>query len=113
MKKMLMLLVSLLAMVSASACSNDEVTKKNEVTEGPGSAYFSGKKALVAYFSWGGTTQRMAEQIQEITGADVFRIEPVTPYPTDYTPCTEVAREEKDNNAQRRRHQPRDRGRTN
>lgn len=58
-----------------------------------------GKKVLIAYFSWGGTTQRMAGQIQEITGGDIFRIEPVVSYPTQYTPCTEVAREEKDNNA--------------
>ena len=56
-------------------------------------------KILVAYFSWGGTTQRMAEEIVRQTGADIFRIEPVVPYPTDYTECTEVAREEKNNNA--------------
>ena len=56
-------------------------------------------KILVAYFSWGGTTQRMAEEIVRQTGADIFRIEPVVPYPTEYTPCTEVAREEKNNNA--------------
>lgn len=56
-------------------------------------------KILVAYFSWGSTTQRMAEEIVRQTGADIFRIEPVVPYPTEYTPCTEVAREEKDNNA--------------
>ncbi len=56
-------------------------------------------KILVAYFSWGGTTQRMAQEIVRQTGADWFRIEPVVPYPTEYTPCTEVAREEKDNNA--------------
>lgn len=62
-------------------------------------AYFGGKKVLVACFSWGGTTQRMAQQIQSITGADVFRIEPVKPYPTEYTSCTEVALEEKNNNA--------------
>lgn len=103
MKKILMLLVSFLTIVSGSACSDDnalpEPDNDNEVSEETGSAYFSGKKMLVAYFSWGGTTQRMAQQIQDITGADVFRIEPVTPYPTEYTPCTEVAREEKDNNA--------------
>ena len=56
-------------------------------------------KILVAYFSWGGTTQRMAEEIARQTGADIFRIEPVVPYPTDYTECTEVAQEEKNNNA--------------
>ena len=56
-------------------------------------------KILVAYFSWGGTTQRMAEEIARQTGAEIFRIEPVVPYPTDYTECTEVAQEEKNNNA--------------
>lgn len=56
-------------------------------------------KILVAYFSWGGTTQRMAQEIVRQTGANIFRIEPVVAYPTDYTECTEVAQEEKNNNA--------------
>lgn len=104
MKKILMLLVSILTIVSGSACSNDNMMSEpdngeNDVNEGTGSPYFSGKKVLVAYFSWGGTTQRMAQQIQDITGADMFRIEAVTPYPTEYTPCTEVALEEKNSNA--------------
>ena len=58
-----------------------------------------GSDILVAYFSWSGTTQRMAQEIATQTGADIFRIEPVTPYPTEYTPCTEVARAEKEANA--------------
>lgn len=61
--------------------------------------YFGGKRVLVAYFSWGGNTQRLAEEIQRITGADLFRIEPVTPYPTDYTECTQVALAERDSDA--------------
>lgn len=56
-------------------------------------------KILVAYFSWGGTTQRMAQEIVNQTGADLFQIESVIPYPTDYTACTEVALEERDSNA--------------
>ena len=55
-------------------------------------------KILVVYFSWGGTTQRMAQEIVNQTGADLFRIVPVVPYPTNYTECTEVAQEEKNNN---------------
>ena len=58
-----------------------------------------GSDILVAYFSWSGTTQRMAQEIAAQTRADIFRIEPVTPYPTEYTPCTEVARAEKEANA--------------
>ena len=51
---------------------------------------------LVAYFSWSGNTQTIAERISELTGGTLFRIEPVTPYPTDYTECTEVVLEERD-----------------
>lgn len=42
------------------------------------------KKILVAYFSWGGNTKFIAEKIQKEIGADIFRIETKTPYPTDY-----------------------------
>lgn len=62
-------------------------------------SYFGGERVLVAYFSWSGNTQRVAQEIQRITGGDIFRIEPVTPYPTDYTECTEVALAERDNDA--------------
>lgn len=41
----------------------------------------------------------MANTIAELTGADVFELVPVTPYPEAYTPCTEVALKERDDNA--------------
>lgn len=97
MNRILTFLISLFVLGCGTSCANDDVPVP--VDESQESSYFDGRKALVAYFSWGGTTQRMAQQIQEITGADMFRIEPVVPYPTEYTPCTEVAREEKDSNA--------------
>lgn len=96
MNRLLVFLFTLLVLGCGTSCANDEPLKEDEAGN---ASYFGGKKVLVAYFSWGGTTQRMAAQIQEITGGDIFRIEPVVPYPTEYTPCTEVAREEKDNNA--------------
>lgn len=40
---------------------------------------------LVAYFSWSGTSQRIAQNIVSQTGADIFRIDRATPYSTDYT----------------------------
>lgn len=39
---------------------------------------------LVAYFSHSGNTQVIANRIHERVGGDVFRIETVNPYPTDY-----------------------------
>ena len=37
-------------------------------------------RILVAYFSAGGTTAKLAETLAEAIGADVFAIEPKTPY---------------------------------
>ena len=76
--------------------------EKPDENPGEGSGEEPGEpenKTLVAYFSWGGTTQRMAQEIVRQTGADIFRIEPAVPYPTEYTPCTEAALEEKNSNA--------------
>lgn len=46
-----------------------------------------------------GNTQYVAYVIQENTGADIFRIEPETPYPTDHDTLVDLAAEEQDNNA--------------
>lgn len=46
-----------------------------------------------------GNTQYMARIIQEHTGADIFRIEPETPYPTDHETLVDLAAEEKEKNA--------------
>lgn len=46
-----------------------------------------------------GNTQYMASVIQETTGADLFRIEPKTPYPTDHSALVALASEEQDANA--------------
>lgn len=126
MKKYLIFLMMAAAVVTFGACSPDEDyepetpgietpetpddgeddTPENpddpENPEEPGDdpdTPSGDSKILVAYFSWGGTTQRMAQEIVRQTGADIFRIEPVVPYPTNYTECTEVAQEEKNNNA--------------
>ena len=46
-----------------------------------------------------GNTQYVAYIIQENTGADIFRIEPETPYPTDHDTLVDLAAEEQDNDA--------------
>ena len=51
------------------------------------SLYAQDNTILVAYFSWSGNTQYVAEQIAKQTGGTLFRIEPVKPYPTEYTPA--------------------------
>ncbi len=78
MKTMRILIVALAIMTAA---------KKVEARTGE-------KKILVAWYSWGGNTEAVARHIQELTGADVFVIEPEEPYSTDYRTCTEEAKSE-------------------
>jgi flavodoxin len=59
----------------------------------------SGGKILVAYFSWGSNTGEIAQQIHQRVGGDIFEVVTVNKYPTEYTPCTQVARQEQQQNA--------------
>jgi flavodoxin len=89
--------ILVLMLVTLTSCSNNQEDEPNMEPET--GVYFNGDKVLVAYFSWGGNTRSMAEQIQTVTGGDIFEIVPETAYPTAYTPCTVVAQDEKNNNA--------------
>ena len=55
----------------------------------------SDSKSLVVYFSKIGTTERIANEIKDITGSDIVKIETVTPYPEDYNETVDIAQKEK------------------
>lgn len=78
--------------------SSEEEQEETDMTEG-------GSNILVAYFSLAGeqyqvgvveegNTSIIARMIAEQTGADLFEIEPVTPYPETYSCLLEVSQEE-------------------
>ena len=64
------------------------------------------KKSLIIYFSRAdenyfggemryvdkGNTEVIAEYIKDITGADMFKVEPLNPYPVNYMECIEEAK---------------------
>lgn len=56
-------------------------------------------KILIAYFSWGGNTKGIAQEIQKQTGADIFEIELVHPYSTDYNTVLDEAQRDQSNQA--------------
>lgn len=58
-----------------------------------------GKKVLIAYFTWGGRSEEVAQLIQGKTGGDLFSIRRETPYPTAYQPVLKEAAREVDENA--------------
>jgi flavodoxin len=57
-------------------------------------------KTLVAYFTRTGNTRVVAEKIRLALRADVFAIEPATPYPEDYEATVRLAEQERDSNFQ-------------
>jgi flavodoxin len=51
-------------------------------------------KSLVVYFSWSGNTESVAAEIAKKTGADIYRIEPETPYTDSYDKLLDIAKAE-------------------
>lgn len=106
-----------------SASSQSEASKESASANKPNAPTERDSKILVVYFSMPettdpsnmtkeednstvvidgkvlGNTQYMANVIQENTGADIFRIEPETPYPTDHKTLVDLAADEQDKKA--------------
>lgn len=127
MKKMLAILFSAMMAFSLAACSNgapssgadsspaaptpspEPVSTSSEPVESaetPAPADSSAEVeqteaggTLVAYFSWSGNTQQMAEIIAQETGADLFEIATVTPYTDDYNTLLDIAQQEQGEDA--------------
>lgn len=92
-----------------SSKPDDDSGKDADSTSSQGETS-SGKKILVAFFSRAdenykvgniekGNTQIVAEYIAKEVGADSFHIETVTPYPTGYDECCDVAKQEQKDKA--------------
>ncbi|MFC1589882.1 flavodoxin [Candidatus Omnitrophota bacterium] len=58
----------------------------------------SSSKALIAYFSYTGNTQNIANQISKLVGGDIFRIEPAKDYPQNIQEVLKMSKEEINNN---------------
>lgn len=118
MTKRISILLSLALLLSLAACAKQAATPATT----PTSTESSGK-TLVVYFSMPettdpndmtveeanstvvidgevlGNTQYVAYVIQEHTGADLFRIEPETPYTTSHEDLVALAKEEQEHQA--------------
>lgn len=121
MKKWFTMMALALCALTLTACGGGAPAKslgssapapKNETTatDKKSADVSTGKRALVVYFSRAdenynvgyiekGNTRILAEMIAEATGADTFEIKPAKPYSKEYTPATELAKKEKNENA--------------
>lgn len=102
MKKFLCALMMAVLALGITACggaAEQSAPAPAAKTETAAPAADGGKKILVAYFSHTGNTKKVAQLIQSKTGADIFKIETATPYPSVYRETTELAKQEKADNA--------------
>ena len=74
---------------TATDIPNDEDTVMTTQDESS-----SASTSLIVYFSHTGNTFALAKHIQELTDAELFKIEPVIPYPEVYEECVSQARTE-------------------
>lgn len=77
---------------------NTDAGEAADIEEGTDTAAGEGT-ALIAYFSWSGNTEAVAQEIQAQTGADMFEIVPAEPYTDDYNELLDIAQEEQSSGA--------------
>lgn len=118
MKKLLALLLSMTLVFSLTACSGgttssggdssepssqtpseSETPSSSEPSEESAEPAGEAGETLIAYFSWSGNTEQMAQMIQAETGGDLFEITPATPYTDDYNELLDITQQEQDENA--------------
>ncbi len=94
MKKLMSALLAGAMLLSLAACGQTTASTTNDNTSAPASdnqqsdsapdTTTSGSgKVLVAYYSASGNTKRVAEDIADAAGADLFEITPTEPYTSD------------------------------
>ena len=97
---------------STLASNSDSLESQNAETDASSSlgGTSANSNILVVFFSHTGenynvgviekgNTHIIADMIAEETGADMFEIRPVNPYPDTYDECTDVAKQEQNDNA--------------
>ncbi len=119
MKRLVMILLSACTLLVVAACgsnagtaaSSQQTTAQAATTKEVSSQdKVQGKHILVAYFSRTGdnyavgniakgNTHIVADMIAEVVGADTFEIKTLKDYPANYKECTEVAKNELEENA--------------
>ena len=114
MKRLFALILVAVMMLTLAACGNsasaESASEGDSETANSTNVQTGGSHMLVAYFSLAGeqygvgvieegNTSIIAHMIAEQTGADLFEIEAVTPYPTSQSELLEVSQQEMADNA--------------
>lgn len=88
------------AMVGFRLARNAAIMEGVVTSAGTAADSQESSRVLIAYFSWGGNTRGIAEEIQRQTGFDLFEIDCAMPYSDDYETVLDQA--QADQNVQAR-----------
>ena len=112
MKKLLTMLLAGVLVLSLAACGGEttpeemeeETAQPTTESEQPAAEEESATSeedvgTLIAYFSWSGNTEQVAQIIAEETGGTLFEIAPAVPYTDDYDELLDIARQEQSEGA--------------
>ena len=97
----LLLAVVMLALVGCGNSSrtstrrHSESINNNSGNTQNGTESNSDKKTLIVYYSYSGTTQRVAEHLQKLTNADIYELELKNPYTGDSNEVSDRVFEER------------------
>lgn len=79
---------------------NSEETNTSVISSNNGNIKVpSNAKVLIAYFSWGGNTEGVAEEIKSQINADLFELKLENPYSSDYNTVLDEAQKDLNSNA--------------
>ena len=101
MKKTKVIIGLIILAIVVSGCTR---TKPQEESEEQGQTEFTAESPespekpnkLIIFYSLSNNTRFVAEQIQSLTGADIFELQTAEPYPEDYNATLERARNERE-----------------
>ena len=85
--------------ITSSALSESQDSSQPESAAEESTETGESGGTLIAYFSWSGNTEQLAQMIQAETGGQLFEIAPATPYTEDYDQLLDIAQQEQADNA--------------
>lgn len=103
-KAIIWLLIAAIMLVFAG-CENNSGTEarrhsesvnNNSKNTGSGTESVSDLKTLIVYYSYSGTTERVAEHLQKLTNADIYELELENPYTGDSNDVSDRVFDERD-----------------
>lgn len=105
MKKIVLALLVMLFVIAGCSASNQGTENQVETDENTNeqtndqTTTTDDSRILIAYFSRTGNTEEIANQINELVGGTLVKIETVEPYPDSYSETVDIAQQELEENA--------------